>query len=142
MAFPVNGRSMFWERHNIRFLKTPGWGGVGWICFLGRCLSPGSVEKRIQNHSHVIRLEKLLLMLSLRHIFSLTRYQQIEKLLAWSSTRIYPNLKGCFLINLTMNIHGYPWVSMDIQQEYSQECSQEYSQECSQEYSQEYSQEI
>ena len=37
-------------------------------------------ETKIQNHSHEIRLEKLVCMLLLRYNFAVTRYQNIENL--------------------------------------------------------------
>ena len=65
-----------WERHNIKWKFR---GGVE-FCFFGSCLVRGSVEEnKIQNHSHEIRLEKLVCMLFLPYHFAITRYHNIEK---------------------------------------------------------------
>ena len=56
-----------------------GWGGVGWFFLLDVAFLEDPSETKIKNHSHEIRLEKLVYMLFTRYIFSLTRYQNIEK---------------------------------------------------------------
>ena len=52
---------------------------MGWILFLESAFLEDPSEKEIQNHSHEIRVEKLVCMLSLRYNFAFTRYQNIEK---------------------------------------------------------------
>ena len=53
---------------------------VGWICFCWEVAYLGDPsETKIQNHSHEIRLERLVCMLLTQYHFACTRYQNIEK---------------------------------------------------------------
>ena len=49
------------------------------ILFLEVAFLEDPSEKQIQNHSHEIRLEKLVCVLFTRYSFVVTRYQHIEK---------------------------------------------------------------
>ena len=54
-------------------------------------------ETKIQNHSHEIRLEKLVWTLLTRYHFAITRYQNIEKLLEMTNIGpIWPGHRPAF----------------------------------------------
>ena len=74
------------------------WGPQWDVFFVEVAFLEDPPETKIQNHSHEIRLEKLVCILFTRCNFAFTRYQNIEKPLnkeqvwlhlAWSSPRIH-----------------------------------------------------
>ena len=64
-------------------METPGWGGVEWggvDFFLEVAFLEDPSNKVVQDHSHEIRLKKLVWTLILPYYFAITRSQNIEKL--------------------------------------------------------------
>ena len=74
------GATLFGQRPDPARSGGVGWGGVGWggSCFVEVAFLEDLSKKEVQNHSHEIRLGKLVCMLFLPYHVAITRYQHIE----------------------------------------------------------------